>query len=85
MPDDDDDATLFLSGVRDLSKKLVVVKGEDRISKQAQLNATMLFNMLLRSTLCAKRVIDEHHMTMESFDWLLGEIETRFNQALVRV
>ena len=71
------------TGVRELSKKLVVVKGQDRISKQAQENATMLFNILLRSTLCSKRVIDEHHMTTESFDWLLGEVETRFNQALV--
>ncbi|XP_038050606.1 DNA-directed RNA polymerase II subunit RPB1-like isoform X1 [Patiria miniata] len=73
----------IVKGVRELSKNLVVVKGEDRISKQAQENATLLFNMLLRSTLCSRRVIDEHHMTSESFDWLLGEIETRFNQALV--
>ena len=71
------------AGIRELSTKLVIVKGEDRISKQAQYNATLLFNTLLRSTLCSKRVINEHHLTPESFDWLLGEIETRFNQAMV--
>ena len=75
---------LFSSaGVKELSKKLVIVKGEDRISKQAQYNATILFNCLLRSTLCTKRVINEHHLTPEAFEWLLGEVETRFNQAMV--
>lgn len=37
-----------IEGVRELSKKLVIVSGEDRISKQAQYNATLLMNILLR-------------------------------------
>lgn len=74
---------VILLGVRELSKKLVIVKGEDSISKQAQKNATFLFNALLRSTLCTRFMSQQHHMTIESFEWLLGEIETRFNQAMV--
>ena len=34
--------------MRELSKKLIIVHGEDHISKQAQFNATLLFNILLR-------------------------------------
>lgn len=71
-------------GVRELSKKLIVVHGEDHISKQAQFNATLLFNILLRSTLCSKRVAEEFHLSSEAFEWLLGEIETRFNLSMVK-
>lgn len=74
---------LTFKGVKELSKKLIIVKGEDSISKQAQKNATFLFNALLRSTLCTRLMSQQHHMTVESFEWLLGEIETRFNQAMV--
>ena len=61
----------------------MVVKGDDPISKQAQTNATLLFNILLRSTLCSKRVLEEFHLSSEAFDWIIGEIETRFNLAQV--
>lgn len=77
-------ALWYLPGVRELSKRLIVVHGEDHISKQAQFNATLLFNILLRSTLCSKRVAEEFHLSSEAFEWLLGEIETRFNMSMVR-
>ena len=70
-------------GVRDLQRKLVVVKGDDAISKMAQYNATLLFNCLLKSTLCSKKVIEEYRLSTEAFEWLLGEIEARFNLAQV--
>ncbi|XP_068728449.1 DNA-directed RNA polymerase II subunit RPB1-like [Montipora capricornis] len=73
-----------VEGVRELSKKLIVVHGEDHISKQAQFNATLLFNILLRSTLCSRRVAEEFHLSSEAFEWLLGEIETRFNLSMVK-
>ena len=38
---------------------------------------------LIRSTLCAKRVAEEYRLSSEAFEWLLGEIETRFQQAQV--
>eukprot|EP00057_Strongylocentrotus_purpuratus_P012996 XP_011667470.1 PREDICTED: DNA-directed RNA polymerase II subunit RPB1 isoform X2 [Strongylocentrotus purpuratus] len=74
--------SFVLEGVRDLKKKLVIVKGEDAISRQAQENATYLMNCLIRSTLSSTRVAQEHKLSPESFEWLLGEIETRFNQSL---
>ncbi|VDP51368.1 unnamed protein product [Soboliphyme baturini] len=73
-----------INGVRELSKKLVIVKGDDRISKQAQYNATLLLNCLLRSTLSTKRMAEEFKLNAEAFEWLLGEIETRFQQAQVQ-
>ena len=59
------------------------MKGDDFLSKEAQRNATLLFMCLLRSTLCSKRVIEEFRLSTVAFDWLLGEIEARFNLAQV--
>ncbi|KAJ2813929.1 DNA-directed RNA polymerase II core subunit rpo21, partial [Coemansia furcata] len=50
---------------------------------EAQRNATLLFQIHLRSTLATKRVIEEYHLTKEAFDWLLAEIETRFKRSQV--
>ncbi|GMR32516.1 hypothetical protein PMAYCL1PPCAC_02711 [Pristionchus mayeri] len=73
-----------IEGVREVSKKLIIVGGEDRISKQAQYNATLLMNILVRSTLCSKQIAEKHRLNSEAFEWLLGEIETRFQQAIVQ-
>nr|CAI5868811.1 unnamed protein product [Callosobruchus analis] len=70
-----------IQGVRDLLKKCVIVAGEDRLSKQANENATLLFQCLVRSTLCTKSVSEEFRLSTEAFEWLIGEIETRFQQA----
>ena len=71
--------------VRELSSKLVIVKGKDHLSLEAQKNATLLFNILLRSTLCARRIAEEHKLSTEAFEWIIGEIESRFQQAQVRI
>lgn len=73
---------LFI-GVRELLRKCVIVSGEDRLSKQANENATLLFQCLVRSTLCTKCVAEEFRLSTEAFEWLIGEIETRFQQAQV--
>ncbi len=75
---------LSYSGVRKLSEKLVIVAGQDRISQQAQYNATLLTNILLRSMLSSRQMAEQHRLNGEAFDWLLGEIETRFQQSQVR-
>ncbi|ESN97134.1 hypothetical protein HELRODRAFT_184435 [Helobdella robusta] len=49
--------------VRELSKKFMIVKGEDRLSKAANTNATLLMNILMRSTLCSKK------MTLNTFHY----------------
>ena len=70
--------------MRELSSKLLIVKGDDNLSKVAQKNATLLFNILLRSVLCAKKMAEEHKLTTEAFEWVIGEIETKFQQSQVR-
>ncbi|XP_012276630.1 DNA-directed RNA polymerase II subunit RPB1 [Orussus abietinus] len=72
-----------IQGVKDLLDKCIIVDGEDRLSKQANENATLLFQCLVRSTLCTKCVSEEFRLSGEAFEWLLGEIETRFQQAQV--
>ena len=69
--------------MKELSQKLVVVKGDDPLSVQAQENATLLFNIFLRSILSTRRVAEDHKLSSEAFEWLLGEIEARFSQAHV--
>ena len=34
------------------------------------------------SSLCAKHVIQQERLTKQSFDWLLGEIQSRFERSL---
>lgn len=63
----------------------MIVNGDDPLSRQAQENATLLFNIHLRSTLCSRRMAEEFRLSGEAFDWLLGEIESKFNQAIVSV
>ncbi|KAB7506534.1 DNA-directed RNA polymerase II subunit RPB1 [Armadillidium nasatum] len=71
-----------VEGVNETLRKCMIVSGEDRISVQANENATLLFHCLVRSTLCTKKVSEEYRLTTEAFNWLMGEIETRFNQAI---
>lgn len=72
-----------IQGVKDLLSKCIIVAGNDRLSKQANENATLLFQCLVRSTLCTKYVAEEFRLNNEAFEWLIGEIETRFQQAQV--
>jgi DNA-directed RNA polymerase II subunit RPB1 len=43
----------------------------------------MLFKIYVRSELSTKRIIQQERMTQESFDWLIGEVKSRFEQSLV--
>jgi len=73
----------IIESVKSLEKQLMIVRGTDRISTEAQDNATLLFRMLIRSTLAVRRVIEEFHLTREAFDWVVGEIASRFAHAIV--
>lgn len=74
---------IFFAGVKELLDKCVIVAGEDLLSKQANTNATLLFQGLIRSTLCTKLVSEKYRLSSEAFEWLIGEIEHRFHQAQV--
>lgn len=60
-----------------------MVEGDDGLSVEAQRNSTLLFGILLRSTLSTKRVLTEFKLSEPAFQWLLGEISSRFAQSLV--
>jgi DNA-directed RNA polymerase II subunit RPB1 len=50
----------------------------DPLAMEAQNNATLLFQIHIRSMLASKKLIVEHRFTRKAFLWLLGEIENRF-------
>ncbi|KAI9914641.1 hypothetical protein PsorP6_007476 [Peronosclerospora sorghi] len=54
-----------------------------RLSIEAQENATLFFQLLLRSTLASKCVTLEHRLTETEFESHMGEIESKFTSALV--
>lgn len=66
-----------------LAERLLVVRGDDKLSRAAQKNATLVFNMLLRSHLATRRVLEEYHLNRVAFDWVIGEVEQIFNKAVV--
>ena len=72
----------IVQGVRDLCKKVLVIRGNDRISTEAQENATLLFQCQVRQKLASKRVIEEYHLNREAFEWILGEVESQFIQSV---
>ncbi len=70
-----------VENVRELCEKLTIIGGNDKLSVAANKDATTLMQILLRSYLSSKRITEEFKMSEEAFDWLIGEIETRFQQA----
>ncbi|KAF0989842.1 hypothetical protein HZS_2317, partial [Henneguya salminicola] len=68
-----------ISGVRDLIEHLVIVKGSDKISIEAQANAILLLSAHIRASLCCKQLQTDNRLSTVAFEWVLGEIETRFN------
>jgi DNA-directed RNA polymerase II subunit RPB1 len=69
--------------VDSLLKRLIVVPGKSALSIEAQDNAVTLFSIFIRQFLSSKRVLGEFHLNRKSFDYVLGEVESRFKQALV--
>lgn len=77
------DAKEVVTEVNNLLDRLVVVRGEDALSKEGQHNATLLFKALLRSRLAFKRLVTEYSLNRLAFQHVLGEIESRFCRAAV--
>lgn len=74
----------IIDSVKGLVEKMKVVTGTDKISVQAQKNATLLFFALVRCKLASKRVLRDYKLTKEGFDYIIGELESRFRQAVVQ-
>lgn len=73
----------IIEGIKGVCERTVIVSGTDKISVEAQHNATLLFSVLIRSTLSTRRVLEEFHLNRAAFEWVLGEIESRFSLGAV--
>jgi DNA-directed RNA polymerase II subunit RPB1 len=69
--------------VRDLLDRLVVIRGDDPLSVEAQASATYLFKCHLRSRLAFKRLVVQNNLTKKALDYILGELQDRFLKAAV--
>lgn len=67
--------------VQALLDRLVVVRGDDEISIEAQTNATLLFKAQLRSRLAFRRLVTQYSMNKLAFKHVLGTIESKFAHA----
>ncbi|KAF2493947.1 DNA-directed RNA polymerase II largest subunit [Lophium mytilinum] len=72
-----------ITKVKALLDRLVVVRGSDTLSIQAQDSATKLFKCQLRSRLAFKRLVTEYSLNKLAFESVLGETEDRFLKAAV--
>ncbi|VDC07033.1 unnamed protein product [Peniophora sp. CBMAI 1063] len=73
---------VIVQEVQALCERIVIVRGDDPLSREAQDNATANFRMHVRATFAARRVLEQFHLTRSAFDWVMGEVETKFNQAV---
>lgn len=72
------DPRYALNAVKQLLERLVVVRGDDPLSVEAQSNATLLLKAQLRSRLAFKRLVLEHGLNRLAFDNIIGGVESRF-------
>ncbi|KAJ1927103.1 DNA-directed RNA polymerase II core subunit rpo21 [Tieghemiomyces parasiticus] len=73
----------IIESVQRLCERLIVVRGQDKLSLEAQQNATALFQIVIRSLLASRNVVERYHLNSQAFEWVLGEIESRFALAQV--
>ena len=50
---------------------------------EAQENATLLFKMLIRAELASKRVCKSYKLTPTAFEYIIGEIKSKFDAAMI--
>jgi len=74
----------LIKKVEELKNELILVKGNDTLSREAQFNSTILINVIISYNLCCKRIILEEKLTMNALEYLLGEIKSRFMQAIIK-
>ena len=72
---------MVILAVKRLLSELIVVKGDDKLSQEAQKNATVLFSILTRTYLASKKILKDYRMSRAAFDYLIGEIKSRFQKA----
>lgn len=74
----------IITEVRQLLDNCIVIPGDDRLSKEAQYNATLLFKILVRSSMASKVLLEKHHFTKDAFNSLIKSIKERFNTSIAQ-
>ena len=68
--------------IQEMLDRLTIVRGEDRLSKEADRDAMLLARANFRSRLAFKRLVREDSLNKLALDNILGDIENRFSRAL---
>lgn len=69
--------------IKALLDRLKIIRGDDALSLEADLNATLLCKAMFRSRLAFKRIVKEDKLNKLALDNILGDLENRFLRALV--
>ncbi|TEB18855.1 beta and beta-prime subunits of DNA dependent RNA-polymerase [Coprinellus micaceus] len=64
----------IVDSVRELGQRLIVVRGDDTLSRETQDDTTLMFKMHFHATFAARK---------EAFEWVLSDVERKFDQSLV--
>jgi DNA-directed RNA polymerase II subunit RPB1 len=72
-----------IPAVQGLLDKVVAVRGNDVLSREADKNATILFKAQLRSRLAFKRLAVNSRINRNAFNSIIGELENRWARAMV--
>jgi DNA-directed RNA polymerase II subunit RPB1 len=77
------DPRIVVDSVKQLCSELIIVVGDDPISREAQYNATLLFQIFVRSKLATKRVLRDYRLSREALEFVLGSIRSDFRSSVV--
>ncbi|TEB29736.1 RNA polymerase II largest subunit [Coprinellus micaceus] len=63
----------IVDSVRELGQRLIVVRGDDTLSRETQDDTTLMFKMHFHATFAARK---------EAFEWVLSDVERKFDQEM---
>ncbi|KAH7027444.1 uncharacterized protein B0I36DRAFT_247102 [Microdochium trichocladiopsis] len=69
--------------VKDMLDRMIVVRGSDPLSLEADKSSSLLFKALLRERLCFKRLACMHRLDKIALRHVLGELENRWSRSMV--
>lgn len=72
-----------IPAVQNMLTRMTIVRGPDPISKEADMNATILFKAQLRSRLAFKRIATHQRLNKLAFEHVLGELQGRWDKSFV--
>lgn len=81
------DPSYVLQKLENLFSELAPIPGvfitKDPLILEANKDSTWLFKIYARQLLGSKQCIQHERLSRQAFDWIIGEIKTRFEAALV--